>query len=154
MQRPGLLLSNHTIYVAFASNGCDTFAFHGWMMAYNQSNLQPAGVFNATPNGTDGGIWQSGGAPAVDTDGTIFVATGNGTFDGNTGGIFFNVPMTAYPTATWGIRARLTPTPQIYVMAGVYNGDPTLVQNSKHGVDWTMRAPLFAMGEVGFLLNQ
>jgi hypothetical protein len=86
MQRPGLLLSNHTIYVAFASNGCDTFAFHGWMMAYNQSNLQPAGVFNATPNGIDGGIWQSGGAPSVDTDGTIFVATGNGTFDGNTGG--------------------------------------------------------------------
>ena len=86
MQRPGLLLSNHTIYVAFASNGCDAFAFHGWMMAYNQANLSPAGVFNATPNGNDGGIWQSGGAPAVDTDGTIFIATGNGTFDGNTGG--------------------------------------------------------------------
>jgi len=39
-------------------------------------------------------------------------------------------------------------------MGGVYNGDPTLVQNSKHGVDWTMRGPLFAMGEAGFLLNQ
>jgi porin len=74
--------------------------------------------------------------------------------DGNTGGIFFNVPMTVYPTATWGIRARVMPIPQIYVMAGVYNGDPTLVQNEKHGVDWTMRGPLFAMGEVGFRLNQ
>ena len=74
--------------------------------------------------------------------------------DGNTGGIFFNVPMTVYPFATWGIRAKATPIPQIYVMGGVYNGDPTLVQNSKHGVDWTMRGPLFAMGEAGFLLNQ
>jgi len=74
--------------------------------------------------------------------------------DGNTGGIFFNVPMTVYPTATWGIRARVMPIPQIYVMAGVYNGDPTLVKNEKHGVDWTMRGPLFAMGEVGFRLNQ
>ena len=74
--------------------------------------------------------------------------------DGNPGGIFFNVPMTVYPVATWGIRARVTPIPQIYVMAGVYNGDPTLGQNSKHGVDWTMRGPLFAMGEVGFLPNQ
>jgi len=74
--------------------------------------------------------------------------------DGNTGGIFFNVPMTVYPFATWAIRARVTPIPQIYVMGGVYNGDPTLVQNSKHGVDWTMRGPLFAMGEAGFLLNQ
>jgi len=74
--------------------------------------------------------------------------------DGNAEGIFFNVPMTVYPVATWGIRAQVTPIPQLYAMAGVYNGDPTLGQNSKHGVDWTMRGPLFTIGEVGFLLNQ
>ena len=30
-------------------------------------------------------------------------------FNGNPMGIFFNVPMTAYPTATWGMRARVRP---------------------------------------------
>src|SRR5262245_4334242 len=74
--------------------------------------------------------------------------------DGNAEGIFFNVPMTVYPFSTWGLRAKVTPIPQLYLMAGVYNGDPTLEQNSKHGVDWTMRGPVFAMGEAGFLLNQ
>jgi porin len=36
----------------------------------------------------------------------------------------------------------------------VYNGDPTLGANDKHGVDWTMRGPLFAIGEVGVHLDQ
>ena len=40
------------------------------------------------------------------------------------------------------------------MMAGVYNGDPTLGDNDKHGVDWTMRGPLFAIGEVGLSINQ
>ena len=75
-------------------------------------------------------------------------------FNGNPTGIFFNVPMTAYPTATWGMRARVRPISQLSLMAGVYNGDPTLGDNDKHGVDWTMRGPLFAIGEVGWRLNQ
>ena len=70
-------------------------------------------------------------------------------FNGNPMGIFFNVPMTSYPTATWGMRARVRPIRQLSLMAGVYNGDPTLGDNDKHGVDWTMRGPLFAIGEVG-----
>src|SRR5205823_9084890 len=36
MQRPALLLSNGTIYVGFGSNGCDSFAYHGWFLAYNE----------------------------------------------------------------------------------------------------------------------
>ena len=53
------------------------------------------------------------------------------------------------PTATWGMRARVRPIRQLSLMAGVYNGDPTLGDNDKHGADWTMRGPLFAIGEVG-----
>ena len=75
-------------------------------------------------------------------------------FNGNPMGILFNVPMTTYPTATWGMRARVRPISQLSLMAGVYNGDPTLGDNDKHGVDWTMRGPLFAIGEVGVRLNQ
>lgn len=84
-QRPGLLLLNGMVYITWASH-CDISPFHGWMMAYNAQSLQQAAVWSATPNGSDGGIWQSGAGPAADSSGNVFLATGNGTFDLNTGG--------------------------------------------------------------------
>jgi len=86
MQRPALLLENGTIYIGFGSTGCDTYAYHGWLLAYDESTLQQVGTFVDTPNGTQGSIWQAGGGPAADTDGTIFLATANGTFDASSGG--------------------------------------------------------------------
>ena len=47
-QRPALLLSNGTLFVAYGSNGCDLHSF-GWVMAYNPSNLQQLAVFNTAP---------------------------------------------------------------------------------------------------------
>jgi hypothetical protein len=41
-------------------------------------------VFNVAPNGTLGGVWMSGGAPALDAAGHVYVASGNGTFDDTT----------------------------------------------------------------------
>jgi hypothetical protein len=86
MQRPALLLENAAIYIGFGSNGCDTYAYNGWLLAYDATSLQQVGAFVTTPNGKQGAIWQAGGGPAADVDGTIFLATGNGTFDANTGG--------------------------------------------------------------------
>ena len=86
MQRPALLLENGAIYIGFGSNGCDTYAFRGWLLAYDEASLQQTGAFLTTPDGTRGGVWQSGGGPAADADGNIFLAAGNGTFDANTGG--------------------------------------------------------------------
>ncbi len=80
-----------------------------------------------------------------------FVQSG---INGNPAGIFFNVPLSVYPTATWGLRALAAPLRSLYVMAGVYNGDATLGANDKHGVDWSMRGPLFAIAEIGYRLNQ
>src|SRR4029453_944655 len=40
-----------------------------------------------------------------------------------------------------------------YVMGGWYNGDPSIRDNSHHGLDWSMRGPLFAIGEVGYQVN-
>src|SRR5271157_5319795 len=78
-QRTGLLLLNGVVYIGFASWG-DTEPFHGWLIGYNAQTLQQAAVFDDTPNGAEGGIWMSEGAPA--TDGTyIYLSTGNGTFD-------------------------------------------------------------------------
>jgi porin len=81
----------------------------------------------------------------------VFVQNG---FDGNPVGIFFNAPgMTAYPNATWGGRVKVRPTEQTYVMGGVYNGDPSIRDNKHHGADWSMKGPLFAIGEVGYQVN-
>jgi hypothetical protein len=93
MQRSALLLSNGTIYVGFGSNGCDSYAFHGWLLAYDESTFDHVGTLLTTPNGTDGAIWQAGGGAAVDTDGTIFLATGNGTFDASSGGLDYGDSM-------------------------------------------------------------
>jgi hypothetical protein len=84
-QRAALLLLNGLVYVSWASH-CDTAPFHGWLIAYNAQSLQVAAVWNSTPNGSDGGVWQSGSGPAADSSGDIFLATANGTFDLNNEG--------------------------------------------------------------------
>jgi hypothetical protein len=81
--RSGLALSGGNVYVTFSAHE-DATPYHGWVLGYNASTLQQVSVFNTTPNGiggADGGIWGGGGAPAIDSGGNIFVATGNGVFD-------------------------------------------------------------------------
>ncbi|MHB8416607.1 MAG: PLL family lectin [Myxococcales bacterium] len=85
MQRPALLESNGIIYVAFGSED-DNPPYHGWVFAYQASNLAQAGVFLTTPSNLtsnpldDGAIWQSGGGPAADEEGNVYVEVGNGSF--------------------------------------------------------------------------
>jgi hypothetical protein len=84
-QRSGLLLANGVVYIASAAQ-CDIGPYHGWILGYNATNLAQVAAFNSTPNGSDGGVWMSGCAPAADASGNIYVSTGNGTFDADTGG--------------------------------------------------------------------
>jgi hypothetical protein len=84
-QRPGLLLQNGAVYIGWASH-CDIGPYHAWVMSYNASTLAQTGVWNSTPNGGLGGVWQSGTGLAADLTFNVFLATGNGTFDANQGG--------------------------------------------------------------------
>ncbi|MDB6111083.1 MAG: hypothetical protein JWR69_2833, partial [Pedosphaera sp.] len=80
MNRPALLLNNGVLCVTFASHQ-DFPPYHGWVFTYNAYTLEPLGVFNTTPNGSAGAIWQASSGPAADAAGNIYFETGNGTFD-------------------------------------------------------------------------
>ena len=85
LQRPALLLSKGVIYLAWASYN-DHGLYHGWVMAFDASTLHQIAIWNDTPNGERGGIWQSGCGLSADSAGNVYVATGNGTFDAQAGG--------------------------------------------------------------------
>jgi hypothetical protein len=87
-QRPGMLLNNGYVYISWASH-CDNGPYHGWVMVYDARTLKQVAVWNASANGGLGGIWQAGASPAADAEGNVFVATGNGTFDADVGGLDF-----------------------------------------------------------------
>ena len=81
LQRPGLLLANHRIYAGFGGQQ-DAPPFHGWVIAFDQETLrQIEPAFCSTPGGEMGGIWQAGNGLAADDQGSLYLMTGNGSFD-------------------------------------------------------------------------
>ena len=88
-QRPGLALENGHVLITWGAH-CDNPPYHGWLISYNASTLAQEAVWNTTPdrqsNGStqspQGGIWMAGAAPAVDTNGDIWVTSGNGYWNG------------------------------------------------------------------------
>jgi hypothetical protein len=99
-QRAGLALSKGQIIIAWGSHQDDK-AYYGWVMSYlydadkNQDNFTQTGVFITTPTGdpsllkiggvcvwvnecAQGGIWQTGRAPAIDSQGRVLLFVGNG----------------------------------------------------------------------------
>ena len=82
LQRAGLMLLNSVVYIGFGSHS-DNELWHGWFLGYNAANIQQqVSAISAAPSGWGAAIWQGGRAPAVDGQGNIYWATGNGTFDG------------------------------------------------------------------------
>ena len=79
-ERPGLLQINGTIYTTWSSH-CDIRPYTSWVMAFNADTLAPTSVLNLVPNGSEGGIWMAGTAPAADAAGNVFFIMGNGDFD-------------------------------------------------------------------------
>jgi hypothetical protein len=84
-QRTGGLLANGVVYFGFSSHG-DIEPFHGWVLGYNASTLQPVMAYCDTPNGKNGGVWMNGDGVATDSTGSLYFISGDGTMDANTGG--------------------------------------------------------------------
>jgi hypothetical protein len=79
-QRPGLVLVNGVIYASFGSQ-CDYGTWQGWVIGVSASTHAITTRWSSEENDTGyqgAGIWQSGSAPVVDSNGDIFVSTGNG----------------------------------------------------------------------------
>ena len=68
------------VFTGSASDG-DIDPYHGWLIGYDAKTLKLVTIFNTTPNGDFGGIWQAGAAPSVASNGDLILGTGNGTFD-------------------------------------------------------------------------
>ncbi len=87
LNRPGLLLLNGVVYSGWSSH-CDNAPYHGWVLGYSYSGsaFQQVSVYNASANGAQVGIWESGQGLAADSSGNIYIMTGNGDYDLDRGG--------------------------------------------------------------------
>jgi outer membrane protein assembly factor BamB len=81
-QRPGLLLLNGVVYIAFASD-CDITPYRGIVVGVNATSGAIATMWSdesgvGTDESSQAGIWQSGGGLVSDIPGRIILASGNG----------------------------------------------------------------------------
>ena len=89
-QRCGLLLDRRdgvaTVFVANGSFNEDSDSNQGWLIACDVSTLGEMSIAAAwtttVPPHSGGGIWMGAQGPSMSDDGSIFLAVGNGDFDG------------------------------------------------------------------------
>jgi len=101
-QRPGLLLLNGNIYIGFGSHQ-DSNPYHGWLFAYSAAALQQTGILSLAPDGEENGVWQGGVGLAADAGGNIYLETGNGPLDANSGGRNYGDAIVKVATAGGGL---------------------------------------------------
>lgn len=80
----------------------------------------------------------------------------NNAFDGNPVGIFYNVPFTAYPNATWGAVIGTKPWNWLSAKFAIYNANSKIQLNKYHGTNFTFSNTngVLLMTEWGALINQ
>lgn len=129
-QRPALTLAGGILYVGYAGYA-DTDPYHGWLFAYNATNLQqlPGFTYNTTPNATttafgphaaEGGFWMGGGGFCVDSNTNVYAMTGNGSFSQNTNGGDYSDSFMKFSTTNnqLSIADYFTPYDQANLAAG------------------------------------
>ena len=87
LQRAGLLMVDDVLYIAFANIVPDPNDQHwsqeGFVQAFHARDLtRRLAVFQTTPSGRKGGIWQGGRGIAADRRGNIYFSTAGGSYDG------------------------------------------------------------------------
>src|SRR5208282_4420728 len=61
---------------------CDGPPYAGWVIAFAQKTLAISGMLNVAANSSAGpAIWMSGGGPAADSAGNVYLLTANGAFE-------------------------------------------------------------------------
>ena len=87
-QRTALLLvappSGKLVVVCFAAGAESAPTNHGWVIALSVNPFKIAASWVNTPHWQGGGIWLAAGGPCADANGDIYLACGNGSFDGVT----------------------------------------------------------------------
>jgi len=127
--RAALTLANNNVYLAWASS-CDVDPYHGWVISYDAQTLAQKAVLNVNPDGSEAGIWLSDTGPAVDSEGYLYVPTGNGTFDATSGGRDYGDSVLKLDGSSLAIRDYFTPSNQADILAGdadVGSSGPTLL---------------------------
>jgi len=81
-QRAALAIVNGAVIICFGTIFETDKKAQGWVIAVDTAQWAIAATWCSTARGSGGGIWMSGGGPAIQSDGSIWVVTGNGDFDG------------------------------------------------------------------------
>jgi polyvinyl alcohol dehydrogenase (cytochrome) len=86
LQRAGLALANGRVYIAYGGNDGDCGTYNGWVVGVDETGPAHQVSFRVASDGHGGAIWESGGAPALDAAGHVYVTTGNANPDPPQGG--------------------------------------------------------------------
>ncbi len=86
LQRASLALGNGRVYVAYGGNDGDCGTYNGAVVGVDETGPARPVSFRVAPDGHGGAIWESGGAPALDAAGNVYVTTGNSNPDPPNGG--------------------------------------------------------------------
>jgi hypothetical protein len=86
LQRAGLLLSDGAVYVGYTYVSDDLLAIeHGFVQAFQADDMSVRlASWESSPNTPHGGVWQAARGLAADRFGNLFVATGDGEWNGTT----------------------------------------------------------------------
>jgi polyvinyl alcohol dehydrogenase (cytochrome) len=80
LQRVALTLDGGNVVFGYGGNYGDCSSYHGWIVSEPETG-GPLRTFevDAGPGEDQGAVWMGGGAPAVDANGDIWFAAGNGS---------------------------------------------------------------------------
>jgi outer membrane protein assembly factor BamB len=117
LNRPALLLLDGVLYLAFTAHldGEPKFDYHGWVLAYDAKTLGQISALCTTPDGVQGGIWQSGtGLAAERREGTIplvYAVSSNGSVGGRN---YAQSILQLYPGELLSLKLAFTPANHAY----------------------------------------